>query len=214
MFENLIVYTMYQEQSSKLLAEAVYEFSKLPGIGKKTALRLVLHLLRQDTNTVEEFSNAILKMKKETRFCSKCHNLSDNELCSICSNPRRNQSVICVVEGIHDILAIEQTQQYKGLYHVLGGIISPMDGIGPSQLFINDLIERINNDQIQELIFALPTTMEGETTAFYIFRKLEDTSCKISSIAKGIAVGDEIQYADEVTLGQSIINRIPFNEKK
>jgi recombination protein RecR len=200
--------------SSKLLAEAVEEFSKLPGIGNKTALRLVLHLLKQDEKAVENFSNAIIKMKQETGFCKICNNLSDSEICSICSNLKRDASIICVVEGINDVMAIEQTQQYKGLYHVLGGVISPIDGIGPSQLKINDLIERIGNNNITEIIFALPTTMEGETTAFYIYKKLEDYSCSVSSIAKGIAIGDELQYADEITLGQSILNRRPFNESK
>lgn len=205
---------MQSGNSSKLLAEAVEEFSKLPGIGNKTALRLVLHLLKQDVKAVERFGNAIIKMKHETGFCKICNNLSDSEICSICSNPKRDSSMICVVEGINDVMAVEQTQQYTGLYHVLGGVISPMDGIGPSQLKINTLISRIENETISEIIFALPTTMEGETTAFYIYRKLENTKINISSIAKGISIGDELQYADEVTLGQSILNRRPFNEAK
>lgn len=205
---------MQEGQSSKLLAEAVREFSKLPGIGNKTALRLVLHLLKQDVSVVEQFSGAILKMKQETGFCKYCHNLSDHEVCSICSNAKRDKTTLCVVEGIHDVLAIEQTSQYRGLYHVLGGIISPMDGIGPGQLKIKHLTERIVDENIEEIIFALPTTMEGETTAFFIYRKLEEYSCKISSIAKGISIGDELQYADEITLGQSIINRRPFDEHK
>lgn len=205
---------MQSGNSSKLLAEAVEEFSKLPGIGNKTALRLVLHLLKQDVKAVERFGNAIIKMKHETGFCKICNNLSDSEICSICSNPKRDSSMICVVEGINDVMAVEQTQQYTGLYHVLGGVISPMDGIGPSQLKINTLLSRIENETISEIIFALPTTMEGETTAFYIYRKLENTKINISSIAKGISIGDELQYADEVTLGQSILNRRPFNEAK
>jgi recombination protein RecR len=205
---------MHEGHSSKLLADAVDEFSKLPGIGKKTALRLVLHLLRQDYKMVEQFSNAIVKMKNETKFCSTCHNLSDNDVCAICTSIKRDRSIVCVVEGIHDVMAIEQTQQFMGVYHVLGGVISPMDGIGPSQLTINHLIERVHSEEIQEVIFALPTTMEGETTSFFIFKKLGESACKISSIAKGIAIGDELQYADEVTLGQSILNRRPFEEDK
>lgn len=205
---------MQEGNSSKLLAEAVEEFSKLPGIGNKTALRLVLHLLKQDSKAVERFSNAIVKMKNETSFCKHCNNLSDSEVCAICCDIKRDSNTICVVEGINDVMAIEHTQQYRGLYHVLGGVISPIDGIGPSQLKINHLIERIGNENISEIIFALPTTMEGETTAYYIYKKLEDFSCTVSSIAKGISIGDELQYADEITLGQSILNRRPFNEAK
>lgn len=189
---------------------AVEEFSKLPGIGRKTSLRLVLHLLRQEKEDVSFFANAIERLRKEVVYCKTCHNISDKEICDICSSPRRDKSLICVVEDLRDVIAIENTGQYHGLYHVLGGIISPMDGIGPDDLQIESLIKRINNSSVQEIILALSTTMEGDTTNFYIYRKLEDKKIKISAIARGIAIGDELEYADEVTLGRSIMNRTPY----
>ncbi len=196
--------------SSKLLQTAVEEFSKLPGIGRKTSLRLVLHLLRQDKQDVEFFSQAISRLRKDVVYCKSCHNISDREICDICSSPRREKSLVCVVEDLRDVIAIENTGQYHGLYHVLGGIISPMDGIGPDDLNIQTLIERVKSNDIKEVILALSTTMEGDTTNFYIYRKLQDQNIKISAIARGIAIGDELEYADEVTLGRSIMNRTPY----
>ena len=179
-------------------------------MGRKTAMRLVLHLLRQDTATVEAFGNAIITLKHEVKYCKICHNISDTETCCICSNPVRDASTICVVETIRDVMAVEATQQYKGLYHVLGGVISPMDGIGPSDLQIESLVERVKNNEVKEVILALSSTMEGDTTNFYIFRKLADTNVKLSVIARGISIGDELEYTDEVTLGRSIANRTLF----
>ena len=199
-----------QEYPSKLLSEAVDEFSKLPGIGKKTALRLVLFMLRQNKPDVENFGNAIIKLRNEVKFCKSCHNISDTDLCEICTNPIRDSSVVCVVETIKDVMSIENTQQYKGIYHVLGGIISPMDGIGPKDLFIDSLIEKVEAGKVKEVILALSTTMEGDTTNFYIYRKIGKYDVKLSVIARGISVGDEIQYADEVTLGRAIVNRTLF----
>lgn len=201
---------MNQQYPSILLEKAVGEFAKLPGVGRKTAMRLVLHLLRQDTATVEAFGNAIITLKHEVKYCKICHNISDTETCCICSNPVRDASTICVVETIRDVMAVESTQQYKGLYHVLGGVISPMDGIGPSDLQIESLVERVKNNEVKEVILALSSTMEGDTTNFYIFRKLADTNVKLSVIARGISIGDELEYADEVTLGRSIANRTLF----
>jgi recombination protein RecR len=201
---------MQSQYPSALLQRAIDEFSKLPGIGSKTALRLVLHLLKQDEESVEAFSSAILKLKKEVKYCKVCHNLSDTDVCSICSNPRRDAATVCVVENIRDVMAIEDTMQYNGVYHVLGGIISPMDGIGPKDLQIDSLTERVKAGNIREVILALSATMEGETTCFYIFRKLENLGVKISTIAKGVAIGDELMYADEVTLGRSIVNRTVY----
>ncbi len=201
---------MAQQYSSALLEKAVNEFAKLPGVGKKTAMRLVLHLLRQDTAAVEAFGNAVITLKQEVKYCRKCHNLSDTDLCTICANPQRDASTVCVVENIQDVMAIENTQQYRGLYHVLGGIISPMDGIGPSDLEIESLVERVKQGDVKEVIFALSPTMEGDTTNFYISRKLASYDVKLSVIARGIAIGDELEYTDEVTLGRSIINRTPF----
>ncbi len=195
---------------SILLEKAVNEFAKLPGIGNKTAMRLVLHLLRQDTATVEAFGNSIIKLKHDVKYCRVCHNISDTETCNICSNPRRDSSTVCVVENIRDVLAIEATQQYNGLYHVLGGIISPMDGIGPKNLEIDSLVERVSQGEVKEVIFALTTTMEGDTTSFYISRRLKDYPVKLSVLARGVSVGDELEYTDEVTLGRSIINRTPY----
>ncbi len=196
--------------SSKLLQAAVDSFTRLPGIGRKTALRLVLHLLKQDPDVVETFSQSIQQLKNEVVYCKKCHNISDSELCSICSANGRDASLLCVVEDIRDIIAIENTGQFFGLYHVLGGIISPMDGIGPKDLNIESLIERANNPELKEIVFALSTTMEGDTTNYYLFKKLSHLNLKLTVIARGIAIGDELEYADEVTLGRSIINRTPY----
>ncbi len=196
---------------SQLLEKAVQEFSKLPGIGRKTALRLVLHLLRQDADSVAQFADAVGRMKQEVKYCRVCHNISDSDTCPICSDPRRDMTTVCVVENIQDVMAVENTQQYHGLYHVLGGVISPMDGIGPSDLEIDSLVERVKSGGVKEVILALSSTMEGDTTNFYIFRKLAPfTDVKLTIIARGISVGDELEYTDEVTLGRSILNRTPF----
>ena len=199
-----------QQYPSQLLERAVEAFSQLPGVGRKTALRLVLHLLRQSTEDVDSFADAVIRVKHEVKYCKVCHNISDHEVCSICSDPRRDASVVCVVENIQDVMAIENTQQFHGLYHVLGGIISPMDGIGPHDLEIESLVERVEEGTVKEIILALASTMEGDTTNFYISRKLKDTGVKLSVIARGISVGDELEYTDEVTLGRSILNRTPF----
>lgn len=204
---------MNQSYPSQLLEKAVSEFSRLPGIGRKTALRLVLHLLRQPAEDVEQFASAVTRMKQEVKYCRVCHNISDTDVCPICNDHRRDASVICVVENIQDVMAIENTQQYHGLYHVLGGIISPMDGIGPSDIEIALLVERVEAGGIQEVILALSSTMEGDTTNFYISRKLEGTDVRLSIIARGISVGNELEYTDEVTLGRSILNRTPFDGK-
>ena len=201
---------MDQQYSSALLEKAVNEFAKLPGIGRKTAMRLVLHLLRQETSVVEVFGNALITLKHEVKYCKMCHNISDTELCGICANPSRDASVICVVENVQDVMAVENTQQFKGLYHVLGGVISPMDGIGPSNLQIDSLVKRVEEGTVKEIIFALSPTMEGDTTNFYISRKLAAFDVKLSVIARGISIGDELEYTDEVTLGRSIVNRMPF----
>lgn len=199
-----------QQYSSILLENAVHEFSKLPGIGRKTALRLVLHLLRQPENEVEMFGNSVVNLRKDIVYCKVCHNISDNEVCQICSNTSRDKQTVCVVENIKDVMSIENTQQFRGLYHVLGGIISPMDGIGPADLEIESLVKRVQVEGIKEIILALSTTMEGDTTNFYIFRKLAPFNMKITTIARGIAIGDELEYADEITLGRSILNRVEF----
>jgi len=196
--------------SSRLLENAVNEFSKLPGVGQKTALRLVLHLLNQPTADVERFSEALTKMKHEIRFCNTCKNISDTPICEICSNVKRDKSLVCVVEDTRDVMAIENTNQYNGVYHVLGGLISPMDGIGPSELNIESLVERVKAGDIQEVILALSATMEGDTTIFYIYKKLKDLPVKITTIARGIAFGGEIEYVDEITLGRSIATRVPY----
>jgi len=203
---------MNQSYPSALLENAVNEFAKLPGIGRKTALRLVLHLLRQDDAHVDSFAEAILKLKKEVKYCSSCHNISDSEICNICADLSRDPSIVCVVENIKDVMAIENTVQYKGQYHVLGGIISPIDGIGPSDVEIASLIERVKTKDVKEVVLALSATMEGDTTNFYIYRKLESTNTKVSIIARGVSIGNEIEYTDEVTLGRSILNRTPFDE--
>jgi recombination protein RecR len=196
--------------SSSLLENAVNEFAKLPGIGKKTALRLVLHLLKKDVSDVKTFSDVILKMREEIHFCSRCRNIADKELCNICADRSRKQELICVVETIRDVIAIESTQQYNGLYHVLGGIISPLDGIGPDQLEIDSLIRRVNDEKTEELIFALSPNIQGDTTIYYISKKLKDIPVKITTIARGIAFGGELEYADEMTLARSISNRMPI----
>lgn len=196
--------------SSKLLENAVYEMAQLPGIGKRTALRLVLHLLRQPKEQTARLSSALQQLRTDIKFCANCHNISDMDLCEICASPKRDESLVCVVEDIRDVMAIENTGQYKGLYHVLGGKISPMEGVGPQDLTISSLVEKVRQGQIKELIFALSSTMEGDTTNFYIYRQLKESKIKTSTIARGIAVGDELEYADEVTLGRSILNRIPF----
>jgi recombination protein RecR len=198
------------EFSSKLLERAVNEMSQLPGIGKRTALRLVLHMLRQPKEQTIALSEALKTMRSDIKFCKSCHNISDVDICDICSNPKRNESIICVVEDVRDVMAIENTSSFKGLYHVLGGKISPMDGVGPHDLNIESLVEKIKQGEVKELIFALSSTMEGDTTNFYIYRKIQDYQVVTSTIARGISVGDELEYADEITLGRSIINRIPF----
>ncbi|MEH6407832.1 MAG: recombination mediator RecR [Leeuwenhoekiella sp.] len=198
------------EFSSKLLESAVYEMAQLPGIGKRTALRLVLHLLRQPESQTTHLAHALVNLRTEIKFCTNCHNISDVALCEICANPNRDASIVCVVEDVRDVMAIENTSQYRGHYHVLGGKISPMDGVGPQDLTITSLVNKVKDGEIKEVIFALSSTMEGDTTNFYIFRQLEGFDVKTSTIARGIAVGDELEYADEVTLGRSILNRIPF----
>ena len=199
-----------QQYPSQLLERAVEAFSQLPGVGRKTALRLVLHLLRQPLEDVDGFAEAVLRVKHDVKHCKVCHNISDNEVCTICNDPRRDASLVCVVENVQDVMAIENTQQFHGLYHVLGGIISPMDGIGPNDLEIDSLVERVKEGKAKEIILALASTMEGDTTNFYISRKLKDTDVSLSVIARGISVGDELEYTDEVTLGRSILNRTPF----
>jgi len=197
------------EFPSKIVEEAVIQFAKLPGIGKKTALRMVLHLLKQDKVPVEQLTHSLLKLKTDLKFCSECHNISDSELCNICADKNRNHDVICVVEDLRDVMAIENTSQYRGVYHVLGGLISPVDGIGPDDIRILPLYERIERSNANEIIFALAATMEGDTTAFYISKKLKDT-IKVTAISRGIAIGGELEYADEITLGRSILGRIPY----
>ncbi|HET8809259.1 MAG TPA: recombination mediator RecR [Flavobacteriaceae bacterium] len=198
------------EFPSKLLEQAVDEMSRLPGIGKRTALRLVLHLLKQPKEQSFHLANSLIKLREEVQFCKNCHNISDSPLCSLCSNSKRERSLVCVVEDVRDVMAIENTGQFRGLYHVLGGKISPMDGIGPSQLTIEPLIEKVEQGEIKEVIFALGSTMEGDTTNFYIYKKLNGAKVATSTISRGISVGDELEYADEITLGRSILNRVPF----
>ncbi len=197
--------------SSKLLEDAVNQLAKLPGIGRKSALRLALHLLKQHKDDVEIFGKSLIKMRAEIKQCQVCHNISDFDTCEICANPKRDGSIVCVVEDIRDVMAIENTSQFMGLYHVLGGIISPMEGIGPDDLHIESLISRVKNENIKEVIMALSTTIEGDTTNFYIFKQLKETGIKITTIARGISIGDELEYADEITLGRSIINRTPYH---
>jgi recombination protein RecR len=199
--------------SSELLETAVSELSKMPSIGRKTALRLVLHLLRQSENDVEILGNALIDLRKNITYCHICHNISDVEVCEICSNKQRDSQTLCVVESIKDVISIENTQQYRGLYHVLGGVISPIEGIGPSDLEIESLIQRLKSGQITEIILAFSATMEGDTTAFYIYRKISEYGIAVTTIARGVAVGDALEYADEITLGQSIINRVNYKTK-
>lgn len=199
-----------QNYPSRLLEDAVNEFAKLPGIGRKTALRLVLYLLKQETEEVNHFGETMIKLRNEIKYCTSCNNISDTEVCNICADNSRDHSIICIVENIQDVLSIENTQQYNGIYHVLGGIISPMDGIGPGELKLDTLEEKISKAEVKEIIFALSTTMEGDTTNFYIYKKFKMYPIKISTIARGVSIGDELEYADEITLGRSILNRTPF----
>lgn len=198
--------------SSSLLESAVNEFARLPGIGRKTALRLALHLLKQDEKQTQQLSEAIARMRREIRFCKRCYNVSDGDLCALCSNSFRQQHIICVVETIRDVIALERTQQFNGLYHVLGGIISPLDGVGPDQLHIEALVERVRTEQTEEIIFALNPTIQGDTTIYYIQKKLKNTPVKTTTIARGIAFGGELEYADELTLGRSLQNRLPVEK--
>ena len=203
---------MEQEFASSLLESAVSEFPKLPGIGRKTALRLVLHLLRQDEHVAVNFGEAIVRLRKEIRYCRLCHNISEQEICPICANPTRDASIICVVENVKDVMSIENTHQHHGVYHVLGGLISPMDGIGPQDIEIDSLVERVRAGGVSEVILALSATMEGDTTNFYIFRRLAEFDVKITMLARGVSVGNEIEYTDELTLGRSILNRTLFSD--
>jgi recombination protein RecR len=198
------------DYSSKLLENAVQEMSGFPGIGKRSALRMILHLLNQTEEHTIDLAKALVKLRTEIKFCKNCHNISDTEICEICNHPNRQKELVCVVEDTRDVMAIENTQQYKGLYHVLGGKISPMDGVGPQNLNINSLVDKVKTGKVEEIIFALSSTMEGDTTNFYIYKQIEKYNIKTSSIARGIAVGDELEFADEITLGRSIINRQPF----
>jgi recombination protein RecR len=195
---------------SKLLENAVVELSRLPGIGHKSALRLALHLLRKDVSEVEALGNAVIKLRKEISYCRECHNIADTELCAICASPKRDKSIICVVETTRDVMAIENTGQMNGVYHVLGGIISPMEGIGPEELTIENLITRVKGGEINEVVLALPTTIEGDTTNFYLYRKLKDLSVKVTTLARGVSIGDDLEFTDEVTLGRSFLNRMPY----
>ncbi len=202
---------MTDQFSSKLLEEAVHQISSLPGVGKKSALRLVLHLLNRSEEDVERFANAFIRLKKEVKFCRCCHNISDSDICEICSDKSRNPKIICVVQDLKDVMSIEATQQFRGLYHVLGGVISPIDGIGPNDLTIESLVQRVHDEPIDEVVLALSTTMEGDTTAYYIYRRLENLGISITTLARGVATGDELHYADEVTLGRSIVERRPYS---
>jgi recombination protein RecR len=199
-----------QTYPSKLLEQAVNELAKLPGIGRKTALRMALHLLKRNIPEVESLGNAVIKMRNEIIYCTECRNISDQELCAICASPKRDHALICIVEDIRDVMAIENTGQFSGVYHVLGGIISPMEGIGPQDLHIDALIRRVASGEVGELILALPTTIEGDTTNFYLYRKLSEFNLKLTTIARGISIGDELEHTDEVTLGRSILNRTPY----
>ena len=203
---------MERNFASTLLENAVNEFAKLPGIGRKTALRLVLHLLRQDEATVDNFGNAIMRLRHDIKYCKVCHNISDTDTCALCADTTRDSSTICVVENVREVMAVEATGQFRGLYHVLGGVISPMDGIGPADLEIESLVQRVADGGVKEIILALSATMEGDTTNFYIFRKLAPYDVRITLIARGVSVGDELEYTDEITLGRSILNRTPFSD--
>jgi len=202
----------YDNFPSKLLENAVSEFAKLPGIGRKTALRLVLHLLNQNKEEVRKFGNTIIQLREKVKHCKSCYNISDTDICDICANPKRDKTTICVVESIRDVMSIERTQQYNGIYHVLGGIISPMDGIGPSDLRIKPLIEKAQEEDLTEIILALSTTMEGDTTNFYLYKKLKPHQISVTTIARGVSIGDELEYTDEITLGRSLLNRMPFDK--
>lgn len=195
-----------------MLESAVAEISRLPGIGKKTALRLALHILKEDSAYAENLGNSIIKLRDEIKFCTKCNNISDTDMCDICASPKRDESVVCVVEDIRDVLAIEKTSQFSGLYHVLGGIINPIEGIGPNDINVSHLVQRVVNEDIKEVVLALSATVEGDTTNYYIYKLIKQFDVKVTSIARGVAVGDELEYADEITLGRSILNRLPFNE--
>ena len=211
----VIINTTVSSLSSRLLEDAVAEFSRLPGIGKRSALRLVLHLLRSEPSDSRRLGEVLIRLRKEIRYCTVCHNIAEADTCSICADPRRDPSLICVVEDIRDVIAIENTQQYRGLYHVLGGIISPMDGIGPAQLTIEPLLQRVRSEQVQEVIMALSATMEGDTTTFYLhkrFQQMGRESLRLSTIARGVSIGDELEYTDEVTLGRSILQRVPYDQ--
>jgi recombination protein RecR len=207
-----LILTMEQNFASTLLENAVNEFAKLPGIGRKTALRLVLHLLRQDKSSVDGFSQAITRLRHDIKYCNVCHNISDTDTCALCADTTRDSSTICVVENVREVMAVEATGQFRGLYHVLGGVISPMDGVGPADLQIDSLVQRVASGGIKEIILALSATMEGDTTNFYIFRKLAPYDVRITLIARGVSVGDELEYTDEITLGRSILNRTPFGD--
>lgn len=207
-----LIYLCRMEFSSKLLENAVQEFGNLPGIGQKTALRLVLHLLNQSDSDVYQFTSALNTLKENIKYCKQCHYLSDEDLCSICESPKREQDLICVVEDTRDVMAIENTHQYKGVYHVLGGVISPMDGVGPSDLNIESLIQRVKNSEVREVIIALSATMEGDTTIFYLYKKLKEFSIPVTTIARGISFGGELEYVDEVTLARSIATRVPYEK--
>lgn len=203
---------MDQSFNSRLLDTAVAELAKLPGIGSKTALRLALHLLRQDKSTALDLGNSIIKMRENIQYCHKCHNISENDICPICSDARRNQSIVCVVENVKDVITVESTGEHRGVYHVLGGVISPLDGVSPADLEIDSLVERVQNDKIEEVILALSPTMEGDTTNFYIYRKLAHLPVKITMLARGLSIGNELEYADELTLSRSIRNRMLFSD--
>lgn len=203
---------MNQKYPSQLLENAVNELSSLPGVGRKTALRFALYLLRQQVDCTERFADALLKLRREVKYCKVCHNICDDDLCAICANPQRDHSTVCVVENVREVMAVENTGQFRGVYHVLGGVISPMDGIGPADLQIESLVSRVASGEVKEVILALSTTMEGDTTNFFLYRKLAPYGVKVSVIARGVSVGDEIEYADEVTLGRSILNRTQFND--
>jgi len=201
-----------QSFSSKLLDNAVNEFSKLPGIGRKTALRLVLHILKQDEADVRLFGNAIIDLRTNVKYCKNCHNISDIDICNICSDTKRDKSIVCVVESVKDVIAVENTQQYRGVYHVLGGIISPMDGVGPADLNIETLERKVATGEVSEIIFALSTTMEGDTTNFYLFKKLGKYNVNITTLSRGVSIGDELEYIDELTLGRSLLNRVQYSQ--
>jgi len=209
-FCNSKILKLLNEYSSKLLESSVNELSRLPGIGKKTALRLSLYILKEDRQYAEKLGNAIIDMRNKIRFCKRCNNISDSELCEICMNHKRDENTVCVVEDTRDVMAIENTAQFNGLYHVLGGIINPMEGIGPNDIAIKQLIERINKEDIKEIILALPATVEGDTTNYYIYKLVKEFGVKVTTIARGVAIGDELEYTDEITLGRSILNRLPF----